>query len=85
MFVVVQFATPEPQDNVNGNADADATKLVETTELCVEVNGTESSGGNSTGGESDDSTGGESDDNYDDEEHPGQASIGKKIWTFFST
>ncbi|PRQ20251.1 hypothetical protein RchiOBHm_Chr7g0226101 [Rosa chinensis] len=84
---VVRFATPEPQDTVNGNADADAdaTKLVEETELSTEVNGTESSGGNSTGGESDNSTGDESGDDYDDEDHPGQASIGKKIWTFFST
>ena len=80
---MVQFATPEQQDTVNGNADA--TKLVEEAELSTELNGTESSRGHSTGGESGDSSGDESGDDYDDEDHPGQVSIGKKIWTFFST
>ncbi|XP_050372632.1 protein CROWDED NUCLEI 3 [Argentina anserina] len=80
---VVRFATPEPQDIVNGKADE--RKSVEETELSVEVNATESSHGNSSGGESGNSSGDESGDDYDDEDHPGPASIGKKIWTFFST
>ncbi|KAM1378712.1 hypothetical protein ACFX2I_020699 [Malus domestica] len=76
---VVRFRTPK--ETVDDNAEADAAKSVENTELSAEDNGTpESGGGNNTNGESD--------DDYDDkdvEERPGEKSIGKKIWTFLTT
>ncbi|KAF3432587.1 hypothetical protein FNV43_RR27327 [Rhamnella rubrinervis] len=73
----VRFKTP-----VNIEDNADEAKSVENTELSVEVNGVSEYGGEDVN----ESTIHESDDDCDDElEHPGEVSVGKKIWTFFTT
>ncbi|KAM2679672.1 hypothetical protein EV2_011557 [Malus domestica] len=76
---VVRFRTPTA--TVDDNAEADAAKSVENTDMSVKDIGTPESGcGNNTNGESNDDY-----DVEDVEERPGEKSIGKKIWTFLTT
>ncbi|XP_040995639.1 nuclear matrix constituent protein 1-like isoform X1 [Juglans microcarpa x Juglans regia] len=71
---VVRFKTPEII-----NDDADVAKLADLSE---EINGTPEFGNEDESG----STIHEAEDDYGDEsERPGEVSIGKKIWTFFTT
>lgn len=68
----MQFRTPADNED---NAD-------ENKEMYGEIHATLESNGEDWAG----SIIHESNDDDDDEvEHPGQASIGKKIWTFFTT
>lgn len=66
-------------DMVDKNVDP--ANLAEDTELSEEVNGTPEYVDEDENG----STIYEDEDDYDESEHPGQASIGKKLWTFFTT
>uniref|UniRef100_A0A5B7BF65 Putative nuclear matrix constituent protein 1-like protein isoform X2 n=1 Tax=Davidia involucrata TaxID=16924 RepID=A0A5B7BF65_DAVIN len=73
----------------DGNADI-SSKLVEDMILSEEVNGTPERGGeygndeyqNESHGEEGD---GDGDDGEESSEHPGEVSIGKKLWTFLTT
>ncbi|EEF36393.1 DNA double-strand break repair rad50 ATPase, putative [Ricinus communis] len=80
------------QLEVVSDTDADSTRnLVEYAALSEEVNGTPDEGGEfgvaeeyrseSHRGDEDD----EEDEDEDESVHPGEASIGKKLWTFFTT
>lgn len=70
--------------NVDGNNDS--ARLVENMELRQDPNGP-----GDIAGSDEDENGSleheEEDDNLDGEEsdHPGEVSMGKKIWTFFTT
>ena len=75
---------------------ADATKnMADNTALSEEVNGTPERAGEYTDGDeyrseshADDASHVEDEDEDEDDEesqHPGEASIGKKLWTFFTT
>lgn len=77
---MIQFKTTEIDDHT------DLAKSVQLTELSEEVNGTteygdEDENGSPTHEEEED----EEDFDEDDSEHPGEVSIGKKIWTFFTS
>uniref|UniRef100_A0A2P2J672 Uncharacterized protein MANES_06G074000 n=2 Tax=Rhizophora mucronata TaxID=61149 RepID=A0A2P2J672_RHIMU len=70
-------------ETIDIDDQAIAAKSVEITEWSEEVNGTPECGGeNETG-----STIQVEDDEYDEDtsEHPGEVSMGRKIWTFFTT
>lgn len=77
----MQFKTLSDIDNDDG----DVAKLVENAHLSEEVNGTPEYGNEdenvSTIHEAEDN----SDGDDDESEHPGEASIGRKLWTFFTT
>lgn len=74
----MQFKTPSDIDNDDG----EVAKSVENAHLSEEVNGTPEYGNE----DENVSTIHEGEDNSDDEsEHPGEASIGRKIWAFFTT
>ncbi|KAK3041296.1 hypothetical protein RJ639_001398 [Escallonia herrerae] len=84
----VRFKTPV--DIVDDSSDA--AKLVERIEMSEEVNGTPERGGEDeirSIVDVDDTSDGIDDDDVDqgddESDHPGQASIGKKLWTFFTT
>lgn len=72
----VQFITPADANNNTGSA-----RSGENTELSVEVNGNSEYGGEDENG----STIHESDYDEDEEQQPGEVSIGKKLWNFFTT
>ncbi|KAJ0095114.1 hypothetical protein Patl1_16527 [Pistacia atlantica] len=77
---VVQFKATE--DIVDDNADGQ--KSIENTELSEEVNGTpeyvdEDENGSTILEDEDD------DDDDDGSDHPGEVSIGKKLWNFFTS
>lgn len=76
LSTLVQFITPNADDT--GPA-----KSGENTELSIEINGTSEYGGEDESG----STIHESEDDYDEdeEEQPGEKSLGKKLWNFFTT
>ncbi|KAK2971512.1 hypothetical protein RJ640_017881 [Escallonia rubra] len=84
---VVQFKTPV--DIVDDSSDA--AKLVERIEMSEEVNGTPERGGEDEirsivdGDDTSDGIDDDVDQGDDESDHPGQASIGKKLWTFFTT
>ncbi|BFG26368.1 hypothetical protein CerSpe_126420 [Prunus speciosa] len=73
------------------HGDADAIKnLEENTAVSEEVNGSTEGGqefvdGDEYRSESQNGTPIEEDDDDEESEHPGEASIGKKLWTFFTT
>lgn len=74
-------------DNQQGSANI-ATELVDDTGLSEEVNETPKQPSaydvNGDGDGCDDSDGDEGDEE-EEIEHPGEVSIGKKIWTFITT
>lgn len=75
----MQFKTPS--EIVND--DVDPAKSVEETGLSEEVNDTPEYGNEDESGSTIPE---EAANDYDDElEQPGEVSIGKKIWTFFTT
>ena len=80
----MQFKTLSDIDNDNG----DAAKSVENAHLSEEVNGTPKYGNEDENGsiihEAEDNSD-DDDDDDDKSEHPGEASIGRKLWTFFTT
>lgn len=74
LVLLIQFRTP-----VDNEDNADEAKATDNTKLSGEIHATLESDG-------EDGSIHESDNDDDDEaEHPDQASIGKKIWTFFTT
>ncbi|KAF6160031.1 hypothetical protein GIB67_033115 [Kingdonia uniflora] len=83
-----QFEAVAINDSLNG----EATNLADNMELSEEVNGT-TEGVGEYGNDEDEyeSEVGEHgaeddvDDEDDKEEHPGEASVGKRLWTFFTT
>lgn len=80
LFVGMQFKTV---DIVGGNNDS--ARLAENMELRQEIPGNP---GDTPGYEDENgSMSHEEDDNSDEDEseHPGEASIGKKLWNFFTT
>lgn len=68
-------------DTVDKNADA--PKSIEDMVLSEEVNGTSENGDEDENGSTvlED----EDDDDDDDSDNPGDASIGKKLWNFFTS
>lgn len=76
---VMQFKSTT--DTVDENADA--PKSIENTVLSEEVNGTSEYVDEDESGSRvlED----EEDDDDDDSYHPGEASIGKKLWNFFTS
>ncbi|XP_050230580.1 protein CROWDED NUCLEI 1 [Mercurialis annua] len=65
-----------------GDGDADtARNLVENATLSEEVNGTPEEAGDSAVADDDE----DDEDEESESEHPGEASIKKKLWTFFTT
>ncbi|CAK9188355.1 unnamed protein product [Ilex paraguariensis] len=80
---VVRLTTPRDADD-----SADAARLVENMEPSEELNGVQEYGSGDENGSTFYGEDGEDDDDddVDDEaEHPGEASIGKKLWTFLTT
>lgn len=75
--IFMQFVTPD--QNIDENTGAE--KPVKNTELSVEANSSAEFGDEDESG----SAIYDSDDDLGDEVQPGEASIGKKIWTFFTT
>lgn len=73
---IIRFIT---QEDIGDSTEA--AESVENRKLIPEVNGTSDCGDE----DENNSSVHESDDDYDEEEQPGEASIGKKIWTFFTT
>ncbi|XP_024019412.1 protein CROWDED NUCLEI 1 [Morus notabilis] len=74
---IVRFITSEDIGD-----STDAAESVENTKLSMEINGTSECGDED---ENNSSVHESADDDYDYEEQPGEVSIGKKIWTFFTT
>lgn len=77
----MQFKTLSDIDNDNG----DVAKSVENAHLSEEVNGTPEYGNEDENGSIIHEAEDNSDDDDDESEHPGEASIGRKLWTFFTT
>lgn len=77
----MQFKTLSDIDNDNG----DVAKSVENAHLSEEVNGTPEYGNEGENGSIIHEAEDNSDDDDDESEHPGEASIGRKLWTFFTT
>lgn len=77
MCTLLQFITSEDIGD-----STDAAESVENTKLCMEINGTSECGDED---ENNSSVHESVEDDYDYEEQPGEVSIGKKIWTFFTT
>lgn len=73
----MQFKSTE--DIVDDNADGQ--KSIENTELSEEVNETAEFVEEDENG----STALEDEDDDDDSDHPGEVSIGKKLWKFFTS
>lgn len=77
----MQFKTSSGIDNDDGNV----AKSVENAQLSEEVNGTPKYGNVDVNGSTICEAEDNSDDDDDESKHPGEASIGRKIWTFFTT
>ena len=73
----MQFITPDQDIDFNAGAE----KSIENTGLSIEVNNSAEFGNEDESG----STIHDSDDDQGEEVQPGEASIGKKIWMFFTT
>lgn len=84
-LVSIQFKTSvDVDDNDNENQNQNAAKSVRSVDLSEEVNGTAENVDEDQSGSIIHED--EDDDDYDDEiDHPGEVSIGKKIWTFLSS
>lgn len=74
-------------ENVLDNQDGKIRRLAENAALSEEVNGTADGGqeyGNAYEYKSESPREGE-DEDEEESEHPGEVSIGKKLWTFLTT
>ncbi|KAK6927980.1 hypothetical protein RJ641_006571 [Dillenia turbinata] len=72
-------------ETADGNGDV-VKVMTEATVLSEEVDGTPQRTGEFHGGDEDEEESSLADYEYDEEpEHPGEASIGKKLWKFFTT
>ncbi|KVH96317.1 hypothetical protein Ccrd_001598 [Cynara cardunculus var. scolymus] len=82
----LMLVTPKRVDTLESDKLPGDAILEENIEMSDDVNGTNEYSGDG-GGDGDDDGGGDDNDDGDNasEQHPGEISIGKKLWTFFST
>ena len=80
LLAVLQFR--RPGSNLDGDADAAEIEVVDFSE----VNGTrEYNGEDEHGSTLYSDVGDDDDDDGDDSEHPGETSVSRKIWNFFTS
>ena len=75
---LIQFKTPEATDD-------NTEKSIEKTALSGETKAPSENGGDDEKGSSINDSEDGSDDDGDELDHPGEVSIGKKLWTFLTT